>query len=221
MAVQSDGKILVGGIGNGDFVIARFQSDGTLDSSFGTAGVATYDFAAQFDFLHDLLIVPDWNGQGERILAVGSANTGSSASSGEFAAALFDLNGNPEPGFGSGGAVMVDLVPGQAEGATAAAAVGNTLVLAGSSTLDAQTDFALLGLTPTGALDTSFTSDGSSSSVDFFASSDQANAIVIDSSGDVVLVGSAFDPSQISGQKFALARFADGDLIFRNGFEGQ
>ncbi len=221
LAVQSNGKILVGGIGNGDFAIARFQSDGTLDSTFGSAGVATYDFAAQFDFLQDLLILPDWNGQGERILAVGSARTGSSASSGEFAAALFDLNGNPEPGFGSGGAVMVDLAPGQAEGATAAAAVGNTLVLAGSSTLGAQTDFALLGLTPTGSVDTSFTRDGSASFVDFFASSDQANAITIGASGEVVLVGSAFDPSQISGRKFALARFADGDLIFRSGFENQ
>lgn len=48
VAVQSDGKILLAGhSGNGsstDFVLLRFNSDGTPDTDFGDGGVVTYDF---------------------------------------------------------------------------------------------------------------------------------------------------------------------------------
>ena len=220
LAVQSDGKILIGGIGNANFAIARFLTNGTRDNTFGSSGIVTFDFAGQYDDLRDLLVLPNWNGQGERLLAVGSAFTTSSASSQQFAAAMFDLNGNLETGFGTGGKVMVDLMPGQADVATKVARMGNRLVLAGYSTLNAQTDFAMLGLTMDGAADTSFTVDGSAIFVDYFASTDHANSIVIGSQGDVALVGSAFDPTRgFFGKMFALARFSDGDRIFSNGFD--
>jgi uncharacterized delta-60 repeat protein len=42
LAIQPDGKILLGGFcsngSNYDFCIARFNSNGTLDTSFGTGG---------------------------------------------------------------------------------------------------------------------------------------------------------------------------------------
>ena len=39
---QPDGKTLVAGVENGGFEIARYNSDGTLDMSFGTDGVTTF-----------------------------------------------------------------------------------------------------------------------------------------------------------------------------------
>ena len=37
LALQSDGKtVVVGGNTNGDFVVARYNTDGTPDNSFGT-----------------------------------------------------------------------------------------------------------------------------------------------------------------------------------------
>src|SRR5262245_40839135 len=40
VAVQSDGKIVVGGGGqSGPFMVARFQANGQLDSTFGTNGI--------------------------------------------------------------------------------------------------------------------------------------------------------------------------------------
>ena len=85
LAVQSDGKILVGGRGSGDFSLVRFTTTGVLDTTFGNNGKVTFDFAGQTDVLNALLIVPDWNAQGERILAVGSARSSSSSSSEAFA----------------------------------------------------------------------------------------------------------------------------------------
>lgn len=50
VAVQSDGKILVGGMGglNYRFVLARFNSDGNLDGSFGAGGRVV--FTGEFEF---------------------------------------------------------------------------------------------------------------------------------------------------------------------------
>ena len=50
ITVQSDGKILVAGTVRGsasnDFGVARFNSDGTLDTSFGTGGRVVTDFGS-------------------------------------------------------------------------------------------------------------------------------------------------------------------------------
>jgi uncharacterized delta-60 repeat protein len=53
LAIQSDGKIVVaGGVepltadGNGDFAVARYNSDGTLDPKFGTSGRVRTSFDA-------------------------------------------------------------------------------------------------------------------------------------------------------------------------------
>src|SRR6185295_17408388 len=39
VAIQTDGKIVVGGVANGDFAVARFESSGLLDSTFSSDGV--------------------------------------------------------------------------------------------------------------------------------------------------------------------------------------
>jgi len=41
VALQADGKIVVAGSSGGDFALARYARDGSLDESFGTAGLVT------------------------------------------------------------------------------------------------------------------------------------------------------------------------------------
>ncbi|WP_207513373.1 T9SS type A sorting domain-containing protein [Longitalea luteola] len=49
VAVQQDGKIIVGGTSNkgpnGDYTAVRYNANGTLDNSYGTGGIATIDIA--------------------------------------------------------------------------------------------------------------------------------------------------------------------------------
>ena len=221
LAVQTNGSIIVGGIGDADFAMIRFLQDGTLDSSFGNAGIVSLDFAGEFDFLRDLQIIHNWNGQGERILAVGSARSGSSAASSDFAAALFRLDGSLETGFGTNGTVTADLMPGERDEATSVALMDNRIVLAGFSFMQGLSDFAMLGLTITGQPDPTFTTTGAAAFADFFGSVDEANAMTITPAGEIMLVGYVFNPSlSNSGQLFGLARFADVESIFRDGFEG-
>ena len=62
--VQADGKILVAGSvqsdGTGfDFKIIRLNHDGTLDTSFGDAGVAVFDLAGDRDSVRDIAVLED------------------------------------------------------------------------------------------------------------------------------------------------------------------
>jgi len=41
VALQSDGKIVVSGFGNGELAVVRYNSDGSLDNNFGTSGIAS------------------------------------------------------------------------------------------------------------------------------------------------------------------------------------
>jgi len=58
VALQSDGKIVVGGASNGNFALARYTPGGTLDTAFGTAGTVTTNLGGE-DALHALALQPD------------------------------------------------------------------------------------------------------------------------------------------------------------------
>ena len=73
LALQSDGKIVAAGrtFINGGFHsgLARYNSDGTLDASFGTGGKVTTNFEGESDGVSSVAVQPD-----AKILAAGSAN---------------------------------------------------------------------------------------------------------------------------------------------------
>jgi uncharacterized delta-60 repeat protein len=58
IAIQSDGKIVVAGVASGDFALARYNSDGSLDLTFGLGGKVTIDFGG-FDVAEGLAIQTD------------------------------------------------------------------------------------------------------------------------------------------------------------------
>ena len=64
--------MVVGRSNNGDFAVARFNSNGTPDAGFGTAGVTAVPLAGTNGQLQDLALQPDG-----KIVAVGRSTTGS------------------------------------------------------------------------------------------------------------------------------------------------
>ena len=73
MAVQPDGKILLGGssqAANSDWALGRLNADGSLDDSFGTNGRVVKDFGSNEDIIYKLLLQPDL-----RLLASGYVQT--------------------------------------------------------------------------------------------------------------------------------------------------
>jgi uncharacterized delta-60 repeat protein len=102
LAIQPDGKILLGGAcsngSNRDFCIARFNSDGTLDTSFGTNGKVIQNIGSADDYGNSLAIQPDG-----KILLGGYCKNGSND---DFCIARFNSDGTLDTTFGTGGKII-------------------------------------------------------------------------------------------------------------------
>ncbi len=99
VALQGDGKIVVVGIdfASGDFPIARYNPNGSLDTSFSGDGLQTTDFLfGAFDAAGDVAIQA--NG---RIVAVGVAGGG--ATGDDFGLARYNTNGSLDTSFSGDG----------------------------------------------------------------------------------------------------------------------
>src|SRR3954465_14357373 len=64
IAAQPDGKIVVSGRAyssqtQDDFALARYNADGSLDSTFGSGGTVRTDFFGLTDQAHGVAILPD------------------------------------------------------------------------------------------------------------------------------------------------------------------
>jgi uncharacterized delta-60 repeat protein len=116
VALQPDGKIIwVGSQGNPSFpaggtfsfAVARFNANGSLDTSFGTGGQASMEFFAPpmqgaQEFAGAVLVQPDG-----KILVAGSARQGQIRFAPiQGALARFNTNGSLDTSFGTGGKIL-------------------------------------------------------------------------------------------------------------------
>ena len=121
VALQPDGKIIwVGSQGNPSFpaggtfsfAVARFNANGTLDTSFGTGGQARVEFFAPpmqgaQEFARAVLVQPDG-----KILVAGSARQGQIRFAPiQGALARFNANGTLDTSFGAGGKILSSSLP--------------------------------------------------------------------------------------------------------------
>jgi uncharacterized delta-60 repeat protein len=119
IALQQDGKLLIGGmagLGEGeDFVVGRFNADGTPDASFGNDGIAKHLDPAHNHCSTNMLMQPD----GKLLLGGFTQNTGLSSmvryltgavnSTAEGVKPVSDLSINPNPVTGAKAAVNFTL----------------------------------------------------------------------------------------------------------------
>ena len=191
VAIQSDGKIVVVGkatdpsaTGTLGMLVERFNANGTLDTGFGSGGVARA-LTGQFGDGYAVAIQP--NGQ---IVAVGTAN---SPAGGTLAAVVrFNSNGSLDTSFGSGGTDVIDLGTDSLARAVAIQSDGK-IVIAGSQAPGLQVPNALIArLTPTGALDPSFNGIGAyAHQYALGAANSVFNALALQSDGKIVAAGAA------------------------------
>src|SRR5262249_7538122 len=98
VAVQSDGKIVAAGVTSGHFDLARYNTDGSLDSSFGSGGKVITNSLPRPAFANAVLIQPD-----NKIVAAGVAGLSSGPSGSDFTLVRFNTDGSIDSTFGSGG----------------------------------------------------------------------------------------------------------------------
>jgi len=198
VAVQPDGKIVVAG-GSGDFELARYEKDGSLDKSFGGGdGLVTTDFGGN-ESAHAVVVQP--NGA---IVAAGSAGS-------SFALARYESDGSLDKGFGGGDGLVTTDFPGS-EGDAARALVvqpNGKLVAAGwtSPEVEEPTRFALARYDAVGALDKGFGGgDGLVTTAFPGSEGDATSALLLRPDGKLIAVGTTHIPPFGRGS-FALARY--------------
>ncbi len=208
VALQPDGKIVTAGSGTGEFEVARLNSDGSLDSTFGSGGSVETDFGGSAS-ASALAIQTDG-----RIIVAGFARKALSNESADFALARYNTDGSLDASFGIGGKVTAD-ISGHADLLSAMAIQSDGRILAGGVGFD-QTDdsanFELVRFEPNGALDTTF-GLGGKVVTDFVGFGDSVTAMAIQSDGRIVAAGGVNVKPNEEMEVFGIARYnADGSL---------
>ena len=155
LALQPDGKILVGGStttgSESEFAVARYSAAGALDPSFGTGGTVTTAIGSFYDHVRALLVQPDG-----KILAAGGSYDGSEY---EVALVRYNPDGSLDSSFGSGGKVTTATSgPGGGE-AYALALQPDGKIVVGAATGN-NTNFVIARYNADGSPDMSFGSGG-------------------------------------------------------------
>jgi uncharacterized delta-60 repeat protein len=98
VALQADGKIIVGGRTNGDLSLTRYNADGTIDTSFGNNGRIVRTGESLSEAI-EVLVQPDG-----KIVAVSSIFPNGNFR--DLAVLRFNSDGSPDSSFGTGGKVI-------------------------------------------------------------------------------------------------------------------
>jgi uncharacterized delta-60 repeat protein len=197
IAVQADGKIVVVGFSyngtNFDFAIARYNLDGTLDTSFDMDGKLTTDFGINSsDYASDVAIQTDG-----KIVAVGQ---GGPIPGHGFAVARYNPDGSLDTSFNGTGRVVTPIF-GEAKGVVIQP--DGKIVIAGDG-------FTIIRYSPNGSLDTSFDGDGIVTTV-LDGLTYGANDVALQSNGRIVAAGNIRIGED--NEAFAVVRYnIDGSL---------
>ena len=208
VALQGDGKIVAAGhtstsVGSSQFALARYNTDGSLDGTFGTAGQVTTSFAGNDFAFH---VMPQADG---RIVAAGIAGPSSCQSapctSGNlFALARYNTDGSLDPDFGTGGQVTTTFAATDAEAYSLAVQGDGKIVAAGLTRTGSINRFALARYDGDGSLDATFGTDGRATT-SFGGTYDQALALALQEDGRIIAAG--WTAKGLGSGHFALARY--------------
>ncbi|HEY0426787.1 MAG TPA: FG-GAP-like repeat-containing protein [Pyrinomonadaceae bacterium] len=222
VVLQPDGKIVIAGstyIGiapsgdaNTGFALARYNPNGSLDTSFGNGGVVVTDFFPTLDQAFEVLLQTDG-----RIVAAGFVTPGASNDGlYDFAVVRYNANGSIDTSFGAGGHTFTDFTAGHDVAYSAVLQADGKIVLAGVTSLPNTPNlhFALARYNPDGSLDTSFDDDGRVTTTFPGSSTELARSVKLARDGKLIVVGNAnFGAVTESKNDFALARYnTDGSL---------
>lgn len=214
-AIQPDGKIVAVGSGsevpqNADFAIIRYNSDGSLDTTFDDDGAAFADIGKRKAQASITAIQPDG-----KIIVAGATERFNNIT--QFALARYNSDGSLDQTFGNDG--KVETVAGTRIKGLAVQPDGKILAVGentyNAATGDTERDFFLVKYNPDGSLDKTFALDGKVRTS--FGSPSYATAVALQADGKIVVSGYGYNGIN---QDFRLARYnSDGslDASFGNG----
>jgi uncharacterized delta-60 repeat protein len=184
-AIQSDGKIVVAGYsqndaGAFDFVVVRYNADGSPDTSFNGDGIVTTDIGGPIEEGRSIVIQSDG-----KIVVAGSSVIGGTF---DFAVARYNADGSPDTSFNGDGIVTTGIGGSDLFAASIAIQSDGKFVVAGYSQIGDTFDFVVVRYNADGSPDTSFNGDGIVTT-NIGGQLDFANTAAIQSDGKIVVAG--------------------------------
>jgi uncharacterized delta-60 repeat protein len=199
VAIQADGKIVAAGYSNNgtdlDFALVRYNTDGSLDTTFNTMGAVSTAIGPGDDYARAVAIQADG-----KIVAAGPSNNGADL---DFAVVRYNTDGSLDTSFNTTGKVTTAIGTGEDNDGGVAIQADNKILVAGASYNGTDNDFALVRYNTDGSLDTNFNTTGKATTA-IGASNDNANAVAIQADGKIVVAGSS---SNGTDNDFALVRY--------------
>jgi uncharacterized delta-60 repeat protein len=158
MAIQTDGKIVIAGYdtptdgSTSDFAIARYNTNGTPDTSFDIDGIARVGFVGYSnDYAKAVKIQSDG-----KIVVAGHSNIGAWGDN-NFTLARLNTNGSLDTGFGNNGLVSTTFASISADRANdMTIQADGKIVVVGTTKNGFDSDFGLARYNTNGSLDTTF-----------------------------------------------------------------
>lgn len=200
VAIQQDGKIVVAGYSNvgvySNFAIIRYNSDGSIDTSFSGDGIQTTSVSNFNDWGWSVAI------QNDGKIIVGGSSFTFQSSSGDFAIVRYNIDGSLDNSF-SGDGIQTTSIGGVDAAHSVAIQTDGKILLTGEASMALGNDFALVRYNTDGTLDNSFSSDGKITT-DFGLGDDGGSSIAIQSDGKILVGGYAFDGNNYD---FAICRY--------------
>ncbi len=209
--LQTDGKLLT----LGDMRMSRYNSNGSLDTSFGSGGHVTIVADGNgLDETHAIAVQPDG-----KILVAGETSL-PTAFNFHWFLQRFNADGSLDTGFGTGGKVSTDFGTFTDEADAIIVQPDGMIVVAGSATLGTAAhpdqDFAVARYQSNGVLDDHFGTHGIATK-DLGGRSEFVAAAALQVDGGIVVTGRVFTDNGSGNPDFGVVRFnADGssDLTF-------
>src|SRR6267378_2453249 len=216
VVIQPDGKIVVAGGAFplftflGDFKVARYNPNGTLDTSFGDGGIVTTTFP-EGSYAFDVALQPDG-----KIIAAGTVFVDfiiGESSNTDFALARYNPDGTPDATFGNGGQVSTDFVGFEDDAFSILIQPDGKIIAVGSANDPATFyDFAAVRYLSNGTIDTTFGVAGKVHTDFGDQNFDRARSAALQPDGRIVAAGFAISQNGLV-QNFAVARYSSNGIL--------
>ncbi len=205
--IQPDGKIIVFGDfdagGHDKVFLARFNSNGILDTSFGSGGIVKDNYEYH-NGARDMALQPDG-----KILVTGS--TGNTSSSGNTYIARYDSDGKLDTSFGGSGKIVKSFSSGNDGANSLILQPDGKIILGGYEDVGgiSGTDFALRRFNTDGSLDTEF-GTGGSFVTPIGSGNELINSLALQNDGKIIAAGSV---SNGTYNDWGLARYQNDETL--------
>jgi uncharacterized delta-60 repeat protein len=209
-SIDKNDKIIIAGSDNSNFALARYTANGTADNTFDKDGKLIDSIKSGYTIFKSSAFQKDG-----KLVVTGRTWNGSNF---DFAIARYNTDGSLDNTFSSDGAQTTDFGSKDDYANLVAIQSDGKIIVAGSSgksksgNLDS-TNISIARYNTNGSLDNTFNTDPRLKNA-FSETGDQANAVVIQSDGKIVIVGTVYDDGySYEGNVFAVARLnVDGSL---------